>query len=192
MKDLEISSRIIRANDLVKSGKYDPYAILFYREKMKVEEIALRTAKLSGITGLPDWVDIVMPICEYCGRIATTRVTDFDGSIVEYTCDKDVKYTKGCGYKGRMRISNQRYKLFWRLDWPSRQDFLKVSAELAGIDHHTLGSSWTPRLLFIMKYSIRRPQLDIDLDLSSSMGKSTLNPRHWTWRPELLSFVPLH
>jgi len=32
--------------------------------------------------------------------------------------------------------------LFWRLDWPSRQDFLNVSTELAGVDHHTRGGSW--------------------------------------------------
>jgi lysyl-tRNA synthetase class 1 len=30
----------------------------------------------------------------------------------------------------------------WRLDWPSRQNFLNVDIEGAGVDHHTRGGSW--------------------------------------------------
>ena len=142
MKDLEISAKIVSARELIQSGKYDNYAKIFQRGKTKIEEIAARITKLSGKSGLPDWVEILMPVCENCGKIATTRVTEFNGSMFAYICDKDVKYTKGCGYMGKMGIAKHKYKLFWRLDWPSRQDFLNVSSELAGIDHHTLGGSW--------------------------------------------------
>jgi lysyl-tRNA synthetase class 1 len=41
-----------------------------------------------------------------------------------------------------MKIDCHNYKLFWRLDWPSRQDFLNVAAEFAGADHHASGGSW--------------------------------------------------
>lgn len=142
MEDLEITAEIARTDSLIKSGKYDPYAALFNKTKSKVEEIAQNIAKLASVSGLPEWVDIVMPVCENCGKIATTRVVVFDGRVVSYVCDKDVGYTRGCGYIGKMRISDRKYKLFWRLDWPTRQEFLNVSAELAGIDHHTRGGSW--------------------------------------------------
>jgi len=142
MKDLEISAKIIKSNELVEAGQYDHYATLFFREKQKIREIALKTATSSDTADLPEWIDVVMPICENCNKIATTRVTDFDGYHITYVCDKDVKYVHGCGYRGEMHIADHQYKLFWRLDWPARQDFLNVSAELAGIDHHTLGGSW--------------------------------------------------
>ena len=142
MAYLEVSAKVLRANDLVEEGKYDPYAVLYHRQRGKVVEIAKNIAGLSGVEGLPEWVDIVMPICENCGKIATTRVLGFDGDVIEYACDKDVKYTRGCDYRGKMHLSDHKYKLYWRLDWPSRQAFLNVSAELAGIDHHTRGGSW--------------------------------------------------
>ena len=142
MSELEVSSKILRTNDLVREGRYDPYAVLYQRQRDKIVEIAKYVAEMSGVKGLPEWVDILMPICQNCGKIATTHVLSFDGDIIDYTCDKNVKYTLGCNYKGRMRLKEHEYKLYWRLDWPSRQTFLNVSAEMAGIDHHTRGGSW--------------------------------------------------
>ena len=142
MTSLEVPAKILRANDLLAEGAYDPYAVLYQQQRDKVRTIAERVAALSGIAGLPEWVDILMPICENCGKIATTRTLSFNGDVIEYACDKDVKYTNGCGYHGTMRLNDHKYKLYWRLDWPSRQDFLHVSAELAGVDHHTRGGSW--------------------------------------------------
>jgi len=191
MKNLEISARILRADDLIKSGRYDPYTILFHEKREKIREIALKTAKLSGMSGLPEWVDIVMPVCESCGRIATTRTTDFDGHYMSYACDKDVDYAKGCGYRGRMRTIDHRYKLFWRLDWPTRQDFLNVSAELAGIDHHTRGGSWDTAV------AIHREVFNKAPPVGHRFGFVLLHGRKYSKSKgiglsvqELLSFVP--
>lgn len=137
-----ISATILKTSEFVESGKYDPYFHIFCGKKSLVKEIARKTAEMSGVHGLPDWVDIAMPICENCGRISTTAIKALDEDLIRYSDTKDAKYTRGCGYEGEMRIAEHRYKLFWRLDWPSRQDFLNVSAELAGIDHHTRGGSW--------------------------------------------------
>jgi len=157
MAYLEVSTKVLRANDLVQEGCYDPYAVLYHKGRDRVIEIAKRVAELSGVKGLPEWVDIVMPICEDCGKIATTRVLGFDGDVIEYACDKDVKYTRGCGYRGKMRLKEHRYKLYWRLDWPSRQAFLNVSAELAGIDHHTRGGSWDTCVMVHRELLGRKP-----------------------------------
>jgi len=157
MVHLEVSAQTLRANDLVQGGHYDPYAVLYHKRKDKVVEIARRVAELSGVRGLPEWVDIVMPICESCGKIATTRVLSFDGDVIEYACDKDVEYTRGCGHQGRMRLKEHNYKLYWRLDWPSRQAFLNVSAELAGIDHHTRGGSWDTSVIVHRELLGREP-----------------------------------
>jgi len=191
MKDLEIQATIVRTSDLVKSGKYDTYAALFYEKKMKIEEIALKTAKMSGISGLPEWVDIVMPVCENCGRISTTRTTDFDGHTISYVCDKDVKYTRGCCYEGEMRVADHRYKLFWRLDWPSRQDFLNVSAELAGIDHHTRGGSWDTTVAIHREVFNKEPPVGHRFGFVLLQGKKYSKSKGIGLDvQELLSFVP--
>ncbi|MCJ7609859.1 lysine--tRNA ligase [Candidatus Bathyarchaeota archaeon] len=157
MAELEVPAEVLRANDLVNDGCYDPYAVLYHEKTSSVTAIAKRVAELSGVKGLPEWIDILMPICEDCGKIATTRVTGFDGDNIEYICDKDVKYTRGCGHKGKMRLRDHRYKLYWRLDWPSRHTFLGVSAELAGIDHHTRGGSWQTSVMVHHEVLNREP-----------------------------------
>lgn len=142
MKDLEVSTRILKADDLIRSGYYDSYAMIFQQKLSVVKEIAKKITDISHVPDLPSWIDIVMPICENCGKIATTRVTAFDGKNIRYIDDRDLKYVKGCGFKSEIKISSHNYKVFWRLDWPSRQDFLNVSAEFAGADHHASGGSW--------------------------------------------------
>jgi lysyl-tRNA synthetase class 1 len=83
----------------------------------------------------------IAPICEKCGKISTCTVTGFDGKYYYYKCNKDVEYTKGCGHEGKARIQDHKYKLIWRVEWPSRQDFLNVTIEGFGKDHATRGGS---------------------------------------------------
>jgi len=191
MTSLEVSAKVLRANDLVREGRYDPYAILYHGKRDRVVEIAKHVAELSGVKGLPEWVDILMPICEDCGKIATTRVLSFDGDIIEYACDKDVKYTRGCGHRGRMRLKDHKYKLYWRLDWPTRQAFLNVSAELAGIDHHTRGGSWDTCVM------VHRELLDREPPVGHRFGFVLLHGRKYSKSKgiglsvqELLDLVP--
>jgi lysyl-tRNA synthetase class 1 len=90
---------------------------------------------------LPDWWSPIMPTCEKCGKNATTRVIKHNIFEYEYACDRDVGYTKGCGYLGKAKISDHLYKLTWRLHWPAWQDYFKTSAEGGGVDHFTRGGS---------------------------------------------------
>jgi lysyl-tRNA synthetase class 1 len=142
MEKLDVHPRILRTNELCRSGRYDAYARLLYKERQEVRAIAREIADMSGVKELPEWVNIVMPVCENCGKIATTQVKEFDGENIVYSDTKDIGYVKGCGYEGEMKLVDHEYKVYWRLDWPSRQDFLNVSVELAGSDHHSRGGSW--------------------------------------------------
>ena len=133
-----IKPEFVRATDLYKSGAMDKYALLFLKEEAKVRELVARTSLRDS---LPGWWSPIMPVCQNCGRIATTRVTSHKGDEYEYSCDRDVKYTKGCGHKGKNRISDHLYKLTWRLHWPAWQDHFGTSAEGGGMDHFTRGGS---------------------------------------------------
>ncbi len=137
MKKFGVDAIVLRANEEYDSGKYDEYAI-FYMEHL--EETRKIVEDSSGKSEKKDWSPI-MPICENCGRVSTTRVTHYKAGQFEYSCDKDVKYTKGCGFFGKGCISERNYKLTWRLDWPTRKMIMKTSIEGAGMDHHTKGGS---------------------------------------------------
>jgi len=147
-----IKPEFIRANDLYAKGAFDKYAKMFLKEEEKVKEIVARTSLRKE---LPGWWSPIMPVCEKCGKVATTRVTSHSNDEYEYSCDRDVEYTKGCGFSGKNKLSDHRWKLTWRLHWPSWMDYFGTSAEGAGVDHHTRGGSWDT-LVAIFKEIFRK------------------------------------
>ncbi len=138
MDELGIRPEVLKANEQYAKGLFDDYARLFMRERGRVKEIIEKTS----FREVPQSWSPVMVICDNCGKISTTRITDYgDYETISYACDHDTGYAKGCGYSGRTRISDHRYKLVWRLDWPARQKLMGVSIEGGGKDHFTKGGS---------------------------------------------------
>jgi lysyl-tRNA synthetase class 1 len=77
------------------------------------------------------------PYCAACGRDDTT-VTAFDDATTEIT------YTCGCGARvGPVPIAGVAGKLVWKVDWPMRWAYERVTFEPAGVDHSSPGSSFT-------------------------------------------------
>ena len=132
----------VKINELYKKGAFDKYAKLYLDNLEKVREIVEKTSKRQL---KKDWYPI-FAICKNCGRISTTRITKIEkvgeDYQYEYVCDKDVGYTKGCGYKGKDKLSSHNYKLQWRLHWPAWQDYFNTAIEGGGVDHFTKGGSW--------------------------------------------------
>jgi lysyl-tRNA synthetase class 1 len=139
MQEMELKINLVRAPELYSSGSFDKYALLYFKEENKVKEVVARTS-LRKVEEFKEWSPI-MPLCADCGKIATTRVISHDGEGYEYACDRDVEYTKGCGYRGKAKISDHKYKLQWRLHWPTWQAHFDSSAEGSGVDHMTRGGS---------------------------------------------------
>ncbi len=86
------------------------------------------------------------PLCEKCGKIATTKVTKWDSKneVVEYECTDDiVDYTKGCGYKGERSPYDGGGKFPWKVEWAAKWPAKGVIVETAGKDHFTEGGSRT-------------------------------------------------
>jgi len=137
MKLFGVSATVLRVNELYAQGKFDDWARFYLKHEKEAKRIVEET---SGKEEKKDWSPI-MPICEHCGRIATTRVLSHDEESYEYACDRDVKYTKGCGHGGKARIADHRYKITWRLHWPAWKQVFHTSIEGAGMDHHTKGGS---------------------------------------------------
>lgn len=84
--------------------------------------------------------------CPSCGKVSTTTVTDWDGSKVTYKCEVDkVKWTKGCGKKGKASpFSDEKGmvgKLPWKIEWAAKWKAIGVTVEGAGKDHMSSGGS---------------------------------------------------
>ncbi len=77
------------------------------------------------------------PYCAVCGRDDTT-VTAFDDETTEIT------YSCACGARmGPVPIAEVAGKLAWKVDWPMRWAYERVTFEPAGVDHSSPGSSFT-------------------------------------------------
>ena len=149
----EMNAIIVKASELYAAGKYDSYLRLYYEKEDKVQAIL---EEVSG-SRMNTFVSVV---CEQCGSIGNTRVTQFDkeNDLLHYTC-VDNSYRKGCGHEGKIPVNSHEWKLKWRLDWPARQDFLGVTVEPAGKDHSVAGGSVDSAIVLHEKILQRKPPI---------------------------------
>lgn len=135
---LGVKPEIYYLRDFYRSGKMNPYIDLFLKNAHLVREAYKEASKAAR----PDnWYPFQV-ICEKCGKIATTVVTDYNGSEVFYTCKPDATdYVAGCGYSGWISPFNGNGKLPWKVEWVAKWDLLGVTIELAGKDHSQKGGS---------------------------------------------------
>lgn len=93
-----------------------------------------------------DLVSVYFPVCESCGKIYTTRVTEIfpDDHRVKYKCDqeftgknkntdKDI-LVEGCGFEGECSYFHGTGKLAWKCEFAARWDALKIVFEAIGKD----------------------------------------------------------
>ncbi|MFH1447964.1 MAG: lysine--tRNA ligase [Candidatus Micrarchaeota archaeon] len=139
-KRFNIKPEIKKIKEVYSEGSFDKFAKLYLKNEQLSREIVFTSSLKKNP---PDHWSPIMPICQNCGRIATTQVTGFDENSYTYLCDRDIGYTKGCGYSGSNKISDHKYKITWRLHWPAWMNIYGPSSvEGAGVDHHTRGGSW--------------------------------------------------
>ncbi len=155
MKKMNLDIKVVKASDIYASGGFDEYTKKYLENEDKIKEIVARTS-FRKIENMQDW-SVIMPICENCGKIATTRVIWHDSENYEYICDKDVGYTKGCGYRGKNNIKEHKYKLQWRLHWPAWQMYFNTDIEGAGVDHMTRGGSKDTSYAILKEFFNREP-----------------------------------
>ncbi|MGN6415798.1 lysine--tRNA ligase [Flexivirga sp.] len=76
------------------------------------------------------------PYCTECGTDFTT-VTAYDDATTSLT------YTCRCGHTETVNLREfRRGKLVWKVDWPMRWSYEKVTFEPSGVDHQSPGSSY--------------------------------------------------
>lgn len=97
--------------------------------------------EVSGSNKPDDWLPLQV-ICEQCGKVGTTQVTGWDGTMVTYECKKNhVKWAEGCGKSGTISPFDGHAKLPWKVEWPAKWKVMGVDIEGAGKDHSAAGGS---------------------------------------------------
>ncbi len=125
-----------RSSELYLSGKMDGVI----REALEHASDVRRIYKeVSGGTREDSWLPLSV-LCPQCGKLSTTRASDFDGETVQVEC-RDLEWVKGCHYAGRVSPFGGSAKLPWKVEWPAKWKVLGVDIEGAGKDHSTKGGS---------------------------------------------------
>ncbi len=137
-KYLGVRPQVYYLRDLYREGKLDRHIDIFLKNAHLVREAYL---EVSNAKRADNWYPF-QPICENCGKIATTVTTDYNGKEVFYTCDPDAtNYTQGCGHSGWVSPFGGNGKLPWKVEWVAKWDVLGVTLEWAGKDHSQKGGS---------------------------------------------------
>ncbi|MGQ9865887.1 MAG: lysine--tRNA ligase [Pseudanabaenaceae cyanobacterium] len=133
---LGVRPEIYYLRDFYRTGKFDRHIDVFLRNAHLVRQAYWEVSKAKR----PDNWYPFQPICENCGKIATTVVTDYNGQEVFYTC-QDISYVQGCGHQGWQSPFGGRGKLPWKVEWVAKWDLLGVTMEWSGKDHSQKGGS---------------------------------------------------
>ncbi len=126
---LGIPVTVYRAHEMYESGMYEEAIKVALQRR---DDVARIIEEVTGREVGEDWYPF-MPVCESCGRINTTRVTDFDDSKISYACS--------CGNEGSVSYRGGG-KLTWRVDWAARWKILSITCEPFGKDHAAAGGSY--------------------------------------------------
>lgn len=135
---LGITVEKYRMRDIYRAGQFDEVIDTILRHADIVRQVY---KKVSHSERSAHWYPFQV-ICEQCGRLGTTEVTDYDGKEVTYTCRPNlVKWATGCGHQGKMSPFSGNGKLPWKLEWVAKWKTFGITIEGAGKDHTTKGGS---------------------------------------------------
>lgn len=139
MKSLGVKPEIKSSYDMYHQGLFDEVI----KEALdNAEEIQKIYLEVSGSKKKEScWLPLQV-VCPKCGKLGTTKVTDWDEKTVAFKCEPDlVKWAVGCGESGRISPFGGTGKLPWKVDWPAHWKVLGVTIEGAGKDHSIAGGS---------------------------------------------------
>lgn len=139
LKPLGIDVHVYLASENYKKGLYNDgiKTLLDNVEKVRkvYEEMYKKPLK-------DDWYPLQV-ICPNCHKLGTTKVTDWDGKEVSFTCLPNlVTWAQGCGTTGKMSPFDGNAKAPWKPEWTIKWSTFDVTIEWSGKDHMSKGGSF--------------------------------------------------
>ena len=155
-------------SEIYPTGDMDPYIRIALSQAAKVREIYRRVANVQH----PDTWHPLQVVCERCGKLGTTIVTDWDGELVRYECRADlVTWASGCGHGGWVSPFGGRAKLPWNLEWAAQWSLFSVTIEPCGKDLATAGGSRDRSDAIAREVFEREPPLNVPYEFINIGGK---------------------
>jgi len=164
-----------RLRDIYRTGQFDEVIDRILQQAPTVRQVY---KTVSNSNRPAHWYPFQV-ICEQCGKLGTTEVSDYDGKEVTYTCRPTlVKWAKGCGYQGKLSPFSGHGKLPWKLEWVAKWKSFGITIEGAGKDHTTKGGSRDVAAQCLKEIFQQKPPLNIPYEfflvggakMSSSRG----------------------
>lgn len=135
--DSKYNSQFYFASEKYDAGEFDKYIALALDHKDTIRKIYL---EVSGSNKPESWYPCQV-ICDGCGKISTTLILSWDGKEVEYACEADCGYVRGCGHKGKKSPFGGNATMPWKVEWAAKFCVMAVDLEGAGKDHYAAGGS---------------------------------------------------
>lgn len=111
-------------------------------------------------------------ICPECGKLGTTKVTDWDGKEVTFTCEPElVKWAKGCGQTGKVSPFDGNAKMPWKPEWSVKWYTYGVTIEGAGKDHMSAGGSFEIAANILKEVFNQQPPMELPYEFFLWNGK---------------------
>ncbi len=155
-------------SDIYPTGEMDPFIRTALNQAATVREIYRRVANVQH----PDAWHPLQVVCENCGKLGTTIVTDWDGELVKYECRAQlVTWATGCGHSGWVSPFGGRAKLPWNLEWAAQWSLFGVTIEPCGKDLSTAGGSRDRSDAIAREVFEREPPLNVPYEFINIGGK---------------------
>jgi lysyl-tRNA synthetase class 1 len=131
-------AEVYRATELYRSGRMNDAIRLVLDKKEIIHKIY---KEVSGSERASDWYPLNV-VCESCGNLSATRITGWDGEMVDYTCSSDtIAWAEGCGHNGRISPFDGNASLPWKPEWAAKFMANGVHFEGGGKDHYSKGGA---------------------------------------------------
>ncbi len=168
MEALGIKAEIYKTSELYKNGIFDKAIKYVLNNAEGIRKVYSEIYKKE--IG-EDWYPLQV-ICSNCGKLGTTKVTGWDGKEVEFSCEKNlVKWSEGCGYKGKISPFGGNGKMPWKVEWPAKWWTFGITIEGAGKDHASAGGSYDVAMELCQEVFKREKPLKFAYEHFLSQGK---------------------
>jgi len=167
IKEIGYEPEFYRSSDYYRSGKYNKVIRLALDNAQKIREIYKR---VSGAVKEDDWFPLSV-VCEKCGKVGTTKASNWDGKKVSYQCGDFVEWAKGCGFVGSADPFDGRAKLPWKVEWAAKFTVFDVHIEGGGKDHSTRGGAREIADAISREVFRREPPINIPYEFIQAEGK---------------------
>ena len=155
-------------SEIYPTGELDPYIRLALDRAAVVRDIYRRVANVRH----PEGWHPVNVVCEACGKVGTTIVTEWDGERVHYECRPDlVQWARGCGNAAWTSPFGGRAKLPWNLEWAAQWSLFGVTIEPCGKDLATAGGSRDRSDAIAREVFEREPPLNVPYEFLNIGGR---------------------